>query len=219
METIHAGESIVASSIEMASAVAAAMGLEDETVQLYLKNIRAAGAISFKGYGRSAASMTPLDAARLLIVVVGYGVARNSAAFLKDFAPMEALNQKLNGKNLEQFLADRIGTDWRTPPLQRGFPARHHKEAFTKAQEALKLFWIEGIQGAKLPRVAVVRWARPRGGGFGVATFVSRPLPLKSTSFDEGRLAEIYPDVGLIQTRTVSLRSVVDISKALRVSI
>lgn len=208
----------MASSIEMASAVAAAMGLEDETVQLYLKNIRAAGAISFKGYGRSAASMTPLDAARLLIVVAGYGVARNSAAFLEDFAEMGALNQKLNGKNFEQFLADRIGTDWRTFPEQRHFPRRHHKEVFTKAQEALKLFWVEGAQGARLPRVAVVRWARPRGGGFGVATFVSRPLPLKATSFDEGRLAEIYPDVGLIQTRTVSLRSVMDISEALRVS-
>jgi hypothetical protein len=31
----------------------------------------AAGEITFKGYGRGAAAMTPLDAARLLIAVTG----------------------------------------------------------------------------------------------------------------------------------------------------
>jgi hypothetical protein len=212
---ILAGENIVASSIELASAVATALHLEDETVQLYLKNIRAAGAISFKGYGRSAAAMTPLDAARLLIVVVGNGVARNAAAFLEDFAHLKALSEKLPGKKLEDFLTDRIAIEWCADQFPPRGPLKPWGSA-TAAQAALKLIWIGGTDGAKLPRVAVVRWPR-LSGGYGDATFVSRPLRIgRKTFVDEGLLAELYPEAGLIQTRTVTLRAVRDVARSLR---
>lgn len=206
----------MASSIELASAVATALHLQDETVQLYLKSIRAAGAISFKGYGRSAADMTPLDAARLLTVVVGNGVARNAAAFLEDFAHLKPLSAKLPGKKLEEFLADRIATEWCVDQ----FPARGAQKPWgsaTAAQAALKLIWVGGNLGTKLPRVAVVRWPRLNG-GYGDATFASSSLPVRTmtTFVDEGRLAELYPEAGLIQTRTVTLRAVRDVARSLR---
>jgi predicted ArsR family transcriptional regulator len=109
----------VATSIELAGAVAVALGIADETIKLHLKTIRAAGAISFKGYGRSAAAMTPLDASRLIIAVAGSTFAKDSAAVLERFSKLEPLTKKGRGLKLEDFLASRIGAGrtWRNVPL------------------------------------------------------------------------------------------------------
>src|SRR6266702_2065694 len=64
----HAGairRSILVTSIQLADIVGDAMGIPRESAQLHLKTIRAAGQISFKGYGRAAADMTALDASRI----------------------------------------------------------------------------------------------------------------------------------------------------------
>jgi hypothetical protein len=209
---IRPGVNIVASSIELASAVAAALRMEDETVQLYLKNIRAAGAISFKGYGRSAAAMTPLDAARLLIVVAGNGVARNAAGFLENFAHLEALSGKLGGKKLEDFMVERIEAEWRLDHFPPGYVEGRVWGSQRATQAALKLMWVGGTQRDELPRAAVVRWPRLKG-GFSEASFASQPLAVNS--LDEARLAELYPDAGLIHARTITLRAARDIAHSL----
>jgi hypothetical protein len=73
-------------SRQLADVVGDALGIARESAQLHLKTIRAEGQISFKGYGRAAAEMSPLDAARLVIAVAGSTFAKDSADVLKRFA-------------------------------------------------------------------------------------------------------------------------------------
>lgn len=75
---------------------------------LHLKTIRAAGEITFKGYGRAAAAMTPLDVSRLLIATAGSTFAKDSADVRKRFAKLKPLRTRSAGDTLEQFLAVRI---------------------------------------------------------------------------------------------------------------
>ena len=79
------------SSVEMADVVADAVGIRRESARLHLKIIRAAGAISFKGYGRSAAAMVPLDASRLLLAVTGSQFAKDSLEVLRRFADLKPI--------------------------------------------------------------------------------------------------------------------------------
>ncbi|MBR1133298.1 hypothetical protein [Bradyrhizobium iriomotense] len=78
-------------SRELADIVGDALGIARESAQLHLKTIRAAGEISFKGYGRAAAKMTPLDAARLVIAALGSTFAKDSVNVLKRFAKLKPI--------------------------------------------------------------------------------------------------------------------------------
>ena len=85
-------------SIALADVVADALGITRESAQLHLKTIRAAGEITFKGYGRAAAAMTPLDASRLLIAVAGSTFAKDSVDVLKRFAKLKPVRLKSAGR-------------------------------------------------------------------------------------------------------------------------
>jgi hypothetical protein len=74
----------------------------------HLKTIRAAGQISFKGYGRAAAHMTALDASRLLIASAGSTFAKDSFEVLTRFANLKPLRRESSGDTLEKALARRI---------------------------------------------------------------------------------------------------------------
>lgn len=50
-----------------------------------------AGMISFKGHGRGAATMTTLDASRLLIAAAGSSFAKDSVQTLKEFGSLQPL--------------------------------------------------------------------------------------------------------------------------------
>lgn len=78
-------------SRELADVVGDALGIARESAQLHLKTIRAAGEISFKGYGRAAAKMTPLDAARLVIAALGSTFAKDSVQVLRRFAKLKPI--------------------------------------------------------------------------------------------------------------------------------
>lgn len=55
------------------------------------RSIRAAGESSFKGYGRAAAAMIALDAARLFIAAAGSTFAKDSLDVLKGFAKLKPI--------------------------------------------------------------------------------------------------------------------------------
>lgn len=63
-------------------------GISRESAQLHLKTIRTAAEISFKGYGRVAAAMIPIDASRLVIASAGSIFAKDSADVLRRFAKL-----------------------------------------------------------------------------------------------------------------------------------
>src|SRR6516164_4729063 len=95
-------------SRQLADVVGDALGIARESAQLHLKTIRAEGQISFKGYGRAAAEMSPLDAARLVIAVAGSTFAKDSADVLKRFANLKPLGSGSSAETLEVCLEKRI---------------------------------------------------------------------------------------------------------------
>jgi hypothetical protein len=149
-------------SIALADVVADALGLTRESAQLHLKTIRAAGEITFKGYGRAAAAMTPLDASRLLIAAAGSTFAKDSVDVLKRFAKLKPVRSKSAGDTLEQLLAIRIAElpmeippeDYVRQQVRSGRPFGSRRLAET----ALQLFDPIGSRRDDLPCFAVVRW-------------------------------------------------------------
>jgi hypothetical protein len=78
----------------------------------------AAGEITFKGYGRGAAAMTPLDAARLLIAVTGSTFAKDAMTVLANFVKLTSLKARARQTTLGVFLGERIAA----MPGERHFP-------------------------------------------------------------------------------------------------
>src|ERR1700730_2606062 len=99
------GASALVTSIGLADVVADAVGIARESAQLHLKTIRAAGEITFKGYGRAAAAMAPRDASRLLLAVAGSTFAKDSLNVLRRFADLKPIIGDPREKTLEEFLA------------------------------------------------------------------------------------------------------------------
>src|SRR5664280_2756428 len=107
-----AAEDLVATSTELSNIVADALCVTRESAYLHLKTIRKHGMISFKGYGRGAAAMTPLDAAHLVIAVAGSTFAKDSMASLTRFCDLlsdkDRRRPRGSRRKLENFLAERI---------------------------------------------------------------------------------------------------------------
>ncbi|WP_271585644.1 hypothetical protein [Bradyrhizobium sp. CCBAU 45389] len=75
-------------SLKLADVVAGALGLPPRTVVQHLRNLQKAELISFKGYGRGAAHMSPHDAARLLIAAAGSDFVKDSLTTLRGFGAL-----------------------------------------------------------------------------------------------------------------------------------
>jgi hypothetical protein len=208
----HLTEMLVTTSIELADVVAGALCQDPKWVRLHLKMIRATGNISFKGYGRGAAKMGPLDAARLVIALAGSLTARHAGDVLADFQGLKALGPKGRGLTLEAFLEAHI----EHLSMMRGYPERRDgpfRPLYRlAAEEALKVIWCETNPRDAVPKVAIVRWFREDGGS-DAAAFSSAPLTYPLVN--EARLASLYPKAGLLRTGSISARAMLDIAMAL----
>ena len=79
----------MATSVEMADKVADALGVGRQSVLHHLRNLGVRKLITYHGRGRHAAGMTPLDAARLTIAVVGSPLVKDSVATVEQFGSLE----------------------------------------------------------------------------------------------------------------------------------
>ncbi|MDI1344214.1 MAG: hypothetical protein PSV22_08970 [Pseudolabrys sp.] len=161
----------------LAKAIGDALGITSQSAELHLKTVRAAGKISFKGYGRAAAAMTGLDASRLLLAATGSLFAKDSLQVLENFGGLKPLRYPRSNFTLEECVAKRIEkalekktedtsfrNDWRRTRPPRRFGSPH------LAETALQLIEPMGSSTSNLPRVAIVRWLDPRGNSY-VLTF------------------------------------------------
>jgi hypothetical protein len=93
-------------SVQLSKVVAEALGLSVSTVRLHLRNLSEAGEITFKGYGSSAAAMTPLDAANLVIAAAGSTFVKDSNATLRAFGDLtRTLGPESDAPTFSQTLA------------------------------------------------------------------------------------------------------------------
>ncbi|MCW5690798.1 MAG: hypothetical protein KIT48_00380 [Pseudolabrys sp.] len=207
--------------------VSEALGISPESAQLHLRTIRAGGEISFKGYGSSAAAMTSLDAARLLIAATGSDFAKDSLRVLHNYAKLQSLGAKKPRVSLEDFLARRIDN------IRQGlFPpesdphfwsvAGRHPEPGKRlfgsrplAQNALQLIAPKGVMLDHLPRFAIVRWLDVAGNSM-VQSF--GPEHHAESMAQIHRADDVvwrYEKADFIQVRVVSRRALITIAKAL----
>jgi hypothetical protein len=199
-------------SVDLARAVAAAFGLPEKAVLLVLRHIRTTGAITFKGHGKGAATMTALDAAGLIIAVAGSPYAANAAVTYEKFAGLTLLDPHSTTTLVEYLtlvIDDLAGMSWRKPSDMR--------ESFATptvlAEACLKLTWVDGALGDDRPRIAVVRRLNPGTAGQRAKTFASEPLP--NRYYDEARLMAEFQGLRLTTTRSVSLRALEQVARAL----
>lgn len=85
----------MATSKQLIEAVSRATGLTEETVHVHMRNLREAGLITLGGRGASAARMTPLDAARLMMAVSGSGFVKESVNAVASFAGLLAYRNEI----------------------------------------------------------------------------------------------------------------------------
>lgn len=209
-------------SIALADVVADALGITRESAQLHLKTIRAAGEISFKGYGRAAAAMTPLDASRLVIASAGSTFAKDSVDVLTRFAKLVPISGRTRRtETLEESLAQRIAElPMDIPPPDRVSPSPEWQQRFGSrrlAETALQLLDAIPTNNKKidrLPRFAILRWLDDRGHS---AVVVFGP---EGTSIGRGTeipdLLDQYSDHCLFQVRIVRRQALIDIATALK---
>ncbi|MCK1525443.1 hypothetical protein [Bradyrhizobium sp. 17] len=228
--TTDSGASVV-SSRELADVVGDALGISRASAQLHLKTIRAGGQILFAGYGRAAAEMTSLEAARLVLACAGSTFAKDSMEVLKRFAHLRPAGSKKSSISLEQFLSGRIAElpmyvqpEQRERGLGRSFGSRR------LAQTALQLYEPIGEKVEELPRFAVVRWLEEKGHSklkiFGPAMrLVARGRHSANAPEDEDDLPGAgefhhvlgqYSDHTLFQVRAVARTALIEIGAALK---
>lgn len=210
----------MATSTDLSNIVADALGVTCESTYLHLKTIRKHGKISFKGYGRGAAAMTPLDAAHLVIAVAGSTFAKDSMTSLNRFCGLlsdkDRSNPRPSRRTLETFLAEqfpRIVSNHHykhleTPAHYDHYPPRYNLAAHV----ALKLMWVAGKDVDSLPRIAVVRWFRKDGGSDAMSF---SPKGQSIIILDEAQFARHFEKAGLIQARLVTARALEKISLSL----
>jgi hypothetical protein len=225
------GASALVTSIGLADVVADAVGITRESAQLHLKTIRAAGEITFKGYGRAAAAMAPLDASRLLIAVAGSTFAKDSIEVLRRFAKLKPLRDTGPKTTLEEFLARRIEAlpeernytelsesyhSGRQSPIRRSFGSRRLSKV------ALELMWAAGLGSEDLPPYGVVRWLSSNGDThtlvFGSPPETPGPGHHHSERqvHDRYDLLDAYPDSRMFQMRIVTRDALIDIAEAVK---
>jgi hypothetical protein len=213
------GASALVTSIGLADVVADAVGITRESAQLHLKTIRAAGEITFKGYGRAAAAMASLDASRLLLAVAGSTFAKDSLNVLRRFADLKPIGDPRE-KTLEEFLAYRI----ELLPGERNYAPndRTPPELLRLPQIAMELMWPANIHSQDVPPCAIMRWITVHG-DIRTLTFGSERARLDhhrhrsdGVIYDRYDALDIYPDARMFHVRIVTRDALIDIAKALR---
>ena len=157
----------------LAKAIGDALGITSQSAELHLKTVRAAGKISFKGYGRAAAAMTSLDASRLLLAATGSLFAKDSLQILENFGGLKLLRYPRSNLTLEECVAKRIEKALKEKPEDTSFrndwPRTRPPRRFGSphlAETALQLIEPMGSSASNFPRIAIVRWLDPRGNSY-----------------------------------------------------
>ncbi len=165
--------------------VADALGLTAETVGVHVRNLRTAGLLNRRGVGRSAAIMTTLDAARVLLAVVGSQQVKDSAETVKRFGALvsaegvEAASrgEDINPFTLEHALAAEFGAIAQRWPNPRTVANAEYRDTWQELDDskviagpALQLFTTLGVR-TPVTRGAVLRRFADRRDG--KATLVS----------------------------------------------
>ena len=212
----------MATSGELCQAMAEALGIPFETMREHLRNIRRAGLITFKGHGRGAATMTTLDASRLLIATAGSSFVKDSVETLEEFGSLQpigsgkplrgSVTKKLQPRiALEKYLAEmmqrlidekaQLSSAYRRPP--------HDPEPIGSI--ALQLISAVSASSKKFPKLAIARrFART---GVSAVSFASPKWSTPVSNVTEYALQ--FPGVGLVQTRDVPAWTLAEIAHAL----
>jgi hypothetical protein len=195
----------------MAVAMADAMGLPRENVRLHLRHLSEAGEITFKGHGRSAASMTATDASKLLIAVAGSSFVKDSVDILRGFSILTVSGSKAS--DAERFNTTVIDSLNRIVAYLKDSSAPRMGASDLEVHGiAIKMLSVVGGNGDS-PKVAVVRrFIRGRGRG-GAVTFVTPGIETPISS--EAEFACRLPRGGLIQARHVTLGTMLKIGCSL----
>ncbi|WP_145690052.1 hypothetical protein [Azospirillum brasilense] len=88
------------------------LGISEPTVAMHARHLREGGLISKSGRGASAARMSALDAARMLISFLCTDIAKNSAEVVRDFGSLVLL-----------YKADELGEETSKDPIKDKFGA------------------------------------------------------------------------------------------------
>lgn len=213
-------------SIQLADIVGDAIGIPQESAQLHLKTIRAAGQISFKGYGRAAADMTALDAARLLIASTASTFAKDSMEMLERFAHLTPLGRRSTNLTLERALEKRIDELPMHIPSEDDVKERvQSRRPFGSrrlADDALQLFEPIGAKTDELPRYAVLRWLTPDGHSnllrFGPEEQreALQAIPNEQVTDTIRDILQRYSDHRLFQVRILERAALIDVAAALK---
>lgn len=201
----------MASSGELLKVIAGSLGLPFETAREHLRNMRRReGTIPFKGYGRGAAAMGPLEAAKMLLVCAGSTFVKDSLTTLDGFSRLQPVPQEnrpplrpdQHGKTplqdeLAQMIADirdgRLGDD----------------TAYERTGTGNGLVLISAVGNSdEVPRVAVLRRFGKTETG---SRIFSKPgWTLRRLGFDID-----LTGVGLVQRRQVAAWVLAEIARSL----
>lgn len=154
--------------------VAAALGLPAQTVVQHLRNLQRQKLISFKGYGRGAAHMKPIDAARLLIASAGSDHVKDSLAVRDGFGELLPIGSSARGAP-RITLEDHVAA-WLTE-LASGAYGDEESRSGGRGGVGLSLISLASNPG-KHPRVAIARWGRPGAIAFATPGWA---IPLSSS--------------------------------------
>ncbi|GAB1716962.1 MAG: hypothetical protein NTAFB05_20040 [Nitrobacter sp.] len=207
-------------SRKMADIVGDALGITRESAQLHLRVIRENGGISFSGYGRSAALMTGLDTARLVLAIVGSTYARDSSNVLGRFQNLRPATNLQIGKTLEEVLAHRIE---QYPDERNNLSTLRQDPEYGKLpQIALELLWAGGIHRDDFPPQAIMCWHNAIGEVSSLEVFVPpefrarRRKPIFAKHYDERHeVLAAYSGVGIIHSRIVTVDALIRIAEAM----
>jgi hypothetical protein len=218
----------VATSGELCSSVAKALGISFETTREHLRNLRRVDkTLTFKGYGRGAAQMTPLDATRLLIAAAGSSFVKDSLQTLYVFQNLQSIGPgEPMRPDRPQFRKPRVSLEdyiarviQRLIDLKGRLPVSYQRPPHEETQTAAIALTLLSVVDSNLPRAAVVRYRGLSGDdvfagalSFAVPTLWSNPVTnVASYAHEVGRMGA----VGLIQTRNVPAWALAEIAHSL----
>jgi hypothetical protein len=217
----------VATSGGLIGIIANALGLNAETVGVHVRNLRLASLISRRGVGKSAATMTALDAARVLLAAAGSLQAKDSVESVLGFgkllsaegAEAAALGEDTSAFTLEHALTVElmeVAARWPSPRVvSDSMYVDSRWEADDSGVEpgpALQLFTSLGNQqpverGAVLRRFAFVAEGAATALYFGAGGG-------KQPAMDEASFCRATA-ANLTQSRTIAAKAIVYITRRL----
>jgi hypothetical protein len=213
----------MATSGDLIEIVAHALGLNPETVGVHVRNLRAASLINRRGVGKSAARMTSLDAARVLLAAAGSPLVKDSVETVREYGALlshqgfEPPSRGLEAGqfNLESNLAvelDRLAAE--NTPLSKwdfeGAPERSFPEGKAAARTGLQLF--ATVEHGHPPFRAAALQSAARGVGRVTCFAPDYDLACVETEA-EFRLGTLW--AGLSQVRAIGSRALENVARRL----